>query len=59
MIKKEIIERGGRRRIVTSQYDNTGRLLRVIIKSIPIFIQEKKKNRKEVTSPFLKIWEKK
>jgi len=57
MIKKEIIERGGRKRIITSQYDDTGKLLRVLVKSIPT-IPEKKKNRKEVTSPFLKIWEK-
>ena len=57
MIKKEIIERGGIRHIVTSQYDNTGRLLRMLGKSIPI--QEKKKEEEwEVTSPFLKIWEK-
>lgn len=58
MIKKKMISRGGRRITITSQYDNTGRLLRVLMKSTPILIPEKKNTRKEVTSPFLKIWEK-
>ena len=55
MIKKKIVNRGGRRLTIVCQYDNAGKLLRVLGKSIPI---QKKKNRKEVTSPFLKIWEK-
>jgi len=57
MIKKEVKLNGGRKLIITSQYNERGKLLRVLVKSIPT-IPEKKKNRKEVTSPFLKIWEK-
>ena len=53
MIKKEIIERGGGRYIVTYQYDDTGKLLRMLGKSIPI-----PKKEEEVDYPFLKIWEK-
>lgn len=56
MIKKEVIKRNGRKLVITSQYDEHGKLLRMLGKSIPE--EEKKKDRKEVTSPFLKIWEK-
>lgn len=55
-IKKDIIKRGGRKLIITSQYDEHGRVLRILGKSIPEVPE--KKDRKEVTSPFLKIWEK-
>ena len=54
MIKKEVIERGGHKLVITSQYDDTGRILRMLGKSIPA----EKKKEEEVTSPFLKIWEK-
>lgn len=56
MIKKEVVEIGGRKLAVTFQYDDTGRLLRMLGKSIPI--PHKKKEVEEITSPFLKIWEK-
>ena len=56
MIKKEVKIYGGRKLIITSQYDEHGKLLRMFGKSIPI-IPEKKEGW-EVTSPFLKIWEK-
>ena len=56
MIKKKIVNRGGRRISTTCQYDDhTGKLVRVLMKSIPIPEVPKKE---EVTSPFLKIWEK-
>lgn len=55
MIKKKIVNRGGRRLTIVCQYDHTGRLLRVLMKSAPI---PKKKEEWEVDSPFLKIWEK-
>ena len=54
MIKKKIVNRGGRRITTISQYDHTGRLLRVLMKSDPI----PKKEEREISSPFLKIWEK-
>ena len=56
MIKKEVKLNGGRKLIITSQYDERGKLLRVLVKSIPIIPE--KKEEWEVTSPFLKIWEK-
>lgn len=57
MIKKEEKEIGGRKLTMTFQYDdNTGKLLRMLGKSIPI--PQKKKEVEEITSPFLKIWEK-
>lgn len=56
MIKKEIVTIGRRKLTVVCQYDdNTGKLLRMLGKSIP---EEKKKEKEEITSPFLKIWEK-
>ena len=58
MIKRKMVNRGGRSLTITSQYDNTGRLLRVLMKSTPIPEVSKKKKEWEVTSPFLKIWEK-
>lgn len=56
MIKKEVIKRNGRKLVITSQYDEHGKLLRMFGKSIPIIPE--KKEEWEVTSPFLKIWEK-
>ena len=56
MVKKKMVNRDGRRITTTYQYDDrTGKLLRVLMKSIPIPEVPKKE---EVTSPFLKIWEK-
>ena len=57
MVKKKMVNRDGRRITTTYQYDDrTGKLLRVLGKSTYI---PKKKEEWEVTSPFLKIWEKK
>ena len=57
MIKKElIVSRRGRKFIVVSQYDDAGRLLRMLGRNFPA--EKKKEEEWEVDSPFLKIWEK-